>query len=78
MHDCKPKFFTASWNEMVESSKTMPPEPNIPGIGQRPTIEKLVSQWYIEMIKHITTTILRPTAAIDIQRTFLQENHKVK
>ena len=70
MHDCKPKFFTASWNEMVESSKTMPPEPNIPGIGQRPTIEKLVSQWYIEMIKHITTTILRPTAAIDLQRTF--------
>jgi hypothetical protein len=70
MHDCKPTFFTANWMEMVKESKLMPPEPLIAGIGRRPTLEKIVLVWYQKMIKHIINTILRPTAATDIQRVY--------
>jgi len=70
MHDCKPLIFTADWTAMVEKSKHMSPEPNIPGIGQRPPLEKLVLQWYLETIKHVFETTLWPTAARDIQRVY--------
>ena len=70
MHDCPAQMFTADWKSMVEESLRMPPEPNIPGIGQRPTIEKLVLDWYRSTIKHVNETILRPCAATEIQRVY--------
>ena len=70
MHNCQPLTFTADFHAMVEKSKTVPPEPNIPGIGQRPTLEKIVLDWYLATVKHVTETVLHPTAARDIQRVY--------